>query len=173
VRTKQKAAVLVDRHLARERTEAYLDARALAIEITLGEPLVRFEPMKVGVVLQPGEIVYRQLPLWIRVHQDGRWAAASFADVIVTDLRLLCRFATGHLSSLWWSGIIGLNVDLAAEHVVLDYGDGQPVNLSGPWVAPVSIAGIAEVYGLEAMLVHPALAPLRTPPALDILSSRR
>jgi hypothetical protein len=51
--------------------------------------------MTAGVVLQPGEIVYRQVPLWIRVQQDGRWAEASYANVIVTDMRLFCRFATG------------------------------------------------------------------------------
>jgi len=82
--------------------------------------------------------------------------------VIVTDRRLLCRFASGRLTSLWWSGIVGLHVDLAVGQIVLDYGDGQPVNLSGSSVAPVGVVGIASVYGMEAMLTHPALAPLRT-----------
>ena len=117
--------------------------------------------MTAGVVLQPGETVYRQLPIWIRVHQNGRWADASSADVIVTDLRLLCRFATWRMSSLWWNGIVGLNVDLAAEHIVLDYGDGQPVNLSGTHVAQISVAAIASIYGARALVGHPALAPLR------------
>ena len=114
------------------------------------------------MVLQPGETVYRQVPLWIRVQQGGTWADASFADVIVTDLRLLCRFASGRLSSLWWSGIVGLYVDLAAEHIVLDFGDAQPVCLSGPLLAPVAVVGIASVYGTEAILTHHALALLRT-----------
>ena len=130
MKTKQKAAVLQER-LAHDRTVAYHDARALAIEIARGEPSARFDPMRADVVLQRGETTYRQVAIWIRVQQDGRWAGASFADVFVTDQRLLCRFATGRLSSLWWSGVVGLNVDLAAEHIVLDYGDGQPVGLSG------------------------------------------
>jgi hypothetical protein len=162
VRSKQKAALYVEQRLVRDRTEAYHDARALAIELARGEPSTAFDPMAAGVVLQPGEIVYRQVPLWIRVQQDGRWADASYADVLVSDMRLLCRFASGSLVSLWWSGLVGLRVDLAAEHIVLDFGDGQLVNLSGPLVAPVAVVGIASVYGMEAMLTHPGLARIRT-----------
>lgn len=162
MRTKRKAALLVAQRLARDRAEARHDARALAIEIARGVSSAPFDPMTAGVVLQAGETVYRQLPIWIRVQNDGRWAEASFVDVIVTDMRLLCRFATGRLSSLWWNGIVGLEVDLAAEHIILDFGDGQPVNLSGPLVAPVAVVGIASVYGTEAMLTHPGLARIRT-----------
>ena len=162
MRTKQKAALLVEQRLVRDRTEAYHDARALAIELARGEPSTPFDPMAAGVVLQPGETVYRQVPLWIRVQQDGTWAGASFADVIVTDLRLLCRFASGRLSSLAWNAVAGLEVDLVAEHVVLDFGDGQPVGLSGAQVAQVSVAVIASIYGIRGLLGHPALAALRT-----------
>ena len=162
MRTKRKAAMFVEQRLARDRTEAHHDARALAIELARGVPSTRFDPMTEGVVLQPGETVYRQLPIWIRVQENGRWAEASYADLIVTEQRLLCRFATGHLASLWWTGIVGLNVDLAAEHIVLDFGDGQPVSLSGGQVAVVAVAAIALIYGTQAMLAHPALASLRT-----------
>jgi hypothetical protein len=161
VRTKRKAAALVEQRLARDRTEAYYDARALAIELARGEPSARFDPMAAGVVLQPGETAYRQVPIWIRVQQDGRWAEASLAEVVVTDLRLLCRFGSGSLVSLWWSGVVGLRVDLAAEHIVLDFGDSEPVNLSGAQVAPVSTVAIASVYGTQALVGHPALALLR------------
>ena len=161
MRTKQKAAVLVQQRLARDRTEAYHDARALAIELARGEPSARFDPMRAGVVLRPGETVYRQVPLWVRVQQDGRWAEASYADVIVSDTRLFCRFAAGRLASLWWKGVAGLHVDLAAEYMVLDYGDGQPVGISGAQFAPVPVAAIASIYGVQALVDHPALASLR------------
>jgi hypothetical protein len=161
MRTKQKAVVLVGQRLARDRTAAYHDARALALELARGVPFARFDPMNAGVVLKPGETVFRQVPLWIRVQQEGRWADASYADVLVSDMRLLCRFATGRLFSLWWSGVIGLNVDLSTEQLVLDFGDGQPVSLSGPWVAPAAVAGVALTYGLQALLTHPAMGPLR------------
>jgi hypothetical protein len=173
VRAKQKAAVLVEQRLVRDRAEAHHDARALAIELARGEPAERFDPMTAGVVLQPGETIYRKLPIWIRVQQDGRWADASFADVIVTDLRLLCRTASGRLTSLWWNGVMGLHIDLVAEYIVLDFGDGQPVCLAGFSVAPAAVVGIAFVYGREAMLTHPGLAPLRTraPTAPDLGAS--
>jgi hypothetical protein len=161
VRTKHKAAVLAKQQLDRECTEAFHDARALAIELARGEPSARFDPMKAGVVLQPGEIVYRQVPLWIRVQQDGRWAEASYADVIVTDMRLLCRFATGGISLLWWNGVVAMHVDLTMEHFVIDYGDEQPVSLSGPWVVPAAVAGVAAIYGIKALVDHPALTLLR------------
>jgi hypothetical protein len=162
VKTRQRAATVVDQQLARDRTEAYHDARALAVELARGVPSVRFDPMRAGVVLQNGEIVYRQLPIWIRVQEARRWAAASYASVLVSDVRLLCRFSTGRRASLWWSGVVGLHVDLAAEHVVLDFGDGQPVDLSGAQVAPISVAVISSVYGAHALVVHPALDSLRT-----------
>ena len=162
MRTKHRAAVLVEQQLARDRNEAYHDARALAIELARGVPSTRFDPMTAGVVLQPGEIVYRQLPIWIRVQEGGRWADASFADMIATDQRLLCRFASGRLTSLWWNGVVGFHIDLVAEQMVLDFGDGQPISFSGSTVAPVAVVGIASVYGTDAMLTHRALAPLRT-----------
>jgi hypothetical protein len=162
MRTKRKAAMLVEQRLARDRAEAHHDARALAIELARGVPSARFDQMAAGVVLQPGETAYRQVPIWIRVQQDGLWAGASLAEVVVTDLRLLSRFGSGSLVSLWWSGLVGLRVDLAAEHIILDFGDGQLVNLSGPLVAPVAVVGIASVYGMEAMLTHPGLARIRT-----------
>ena len=71
MRTKRKAANLVEQCLARDRTEAHHDARALAIELARGVPVTRFDPMMAGVVLQSGETVYRQVPLWIRMQQDG------------------------------------------------------------------------------------------------------
>jgi hypothetical protein len=162
VRAKQRAADLVEQGLARERPEAHRDARALAIELARGVPSARFDPMRAGVVLRQGETVYRQVPLWIRVQEGGRWADASYADVIVTDQRLLCRMSSGRLTSLWLNGVVGLGVDLAADHVVLDFGDGQPVSLSGPSVAAVAMVGIASAYGVEAMLTHHALATLRS-----------
>ena len=161
MRTKQKAAVLLEQRLARDRTEAHHDARALALELARGEPSACFDPMAAGVVLQPGETVYRHVSLWIRVQTRGRWADASFADVLVTDQRLLCRFSAGRLASLWWSGVVALDVDLIMEQVVIDYGDGQPVSLSGPWVGPAAVAGVAAIYGIQALVDHPALTLLR------------
>ena len=162
MRTKHKDAVLAKQQLDRECTEAFHDARALAIELARGKASARFDPMTAGVVLQPGETVYRQVPLWIRVQQEGRWAEASYANVLVSDMRLLCRFATGRVSLLWWGVVVAIDVDLVNEYIVIDYGDGQPVSLSGPWVVPAAVAGVAAVYGAQALVSHPALALLWT-----------
>ena len=94
--TKHKAARLAEQQLVRERTEAYHDARALALEFASGEASTYFDPMVAGVVLQPGETVYRQVPLWIRILQNGYWAEANYAVVLVTDMRLLGKLATGN-----------------------------------------------------------------------------
>jgi hypothetical protein len=161
VRTKQKAAILAADRLARDRTDAYHDARALAIELARGVPFARFDPMSAGVVLEPGETVFRQVPIWIRVQQDGCWADASYADVLVSDMRLLCRFSAGGLASLWWNGVVAMDIDLTMEHFVIDYGDGQPIGLSGPWVVPAAVAGVAAIYGVQALVDHPALTSLR------------
>ena len=82
--------------------------------------------------------------------------------MFVTDQRLLCRFGSGSLISLWWGGLVGLHVDLVGENIALDFGDGELVNLAGAQVAPLAVLGIASVYGKESMLAHPALASLRT-----------
>lgn len=161
MRTKQMAAILVEQRLARDGSDAHHDARALALGPACREPPARFDPMVAGVVLQPGETAYRQVPIWIRVLHDGRRADASLADLLVTDMRLLCRVASGSLVSLWWSGIVGLRVDLAAEHIVLNFGDGQPVSPSGAHASQVSTAAIDSIYGAQALVGHPALAPLR------------
>jgi hypothetical protein len=58
--------------------------------------------------------------------------------------------------------VVGLEVDLASEHVILDYGDGEPIGLSGFRAAVISVMAIASVHGLEALIGHPSLAPIRT-----------
>ncbi len=44
---------------------------------------------------------------------------------------------------------------------MIDYGDGQQVSLSGPWVAAAAVAGVAMIYGVLALVDQSALAPLR------------
>ena len=78
MKTKQRAAFLVEQELACVRAEAHHDARALVIELARGEPSAWFDPMTAGVVLQPEETLYGQLPIWIRGSRtDGGPARAS------------------------------------------------------------------------------------------------
>ena len=95
MRTKHNAVVLAEQKIARERTEAFHDARALAIEVARGEPSTCFDPMTAGVVLRPGATAYRQVPLWIRALQNGCWAGANRSAGLGTDMRRLRRVPTG------------------------------------------------------------------------------
>jgi hypothetical protein len=138
------------------------DARAFALELAGLRPGMPIDTMALGLVLDPGEVGNRVVPLWLRMRVGGNWGQASWSQGVVTDRRLLVRLHTGELVSLWWGSLLGFEVDLVAGHVVLDFGDGRPRLLSGPGVELVAVAGIAAVYGVEALASHPALAPLRS-----------
>ena len=159
--TKRRAARLAKQQLTRDRLAAFHDARALALEFGRGQPRTPFDPMAAGVVLWPAETVYRQVGLWLSVLDHGVWAVPSWANVLVTDQRLLCRFGSGALASLPWRGLVGLRIDLPHDRVTLDHGDGEPVILSGPTVPIIAVVGIASVYGIEALVAHRGLKRLR------------
>jgi hypothetical protein len=119
------------------------------------------DPMTAGLVLEQGELGRRMAGLWLRMRLNGTWSQPAWSQVLITDRRLLVRLDTGELISLWWGSLVGFEADLEKGHVVLDFGDGRPRSLSGPAVALVAVAGVGRLYGREALLAHPALAPLR------------
>lgn len=159
--TKRRAARLAEPQLTRDRAAAFYDARALAIELGRGRSSMAFDPMTARVVLRSNEVPYRQLTVWLFAFDRGEWAAPSPAAVLITNRRLLVRFSCNRLVSLPWTGLLGLQIDLPAETVTLDYGDGRPIALSGPATPLVAVASVAFVYGVRALLTHPALARLR------------
>ena len=138
----------------------YADARHLALEIA-GAPGPHIDPMATAVVLEDGEIARRVVDVWLSIWLDGAWAPGSQAQVLISDRRLLVRLDAGELVSMWWDTLVGFTADLAAGHVVLDFGDGRPRSISGPGAAAVAVAGVARLYGIAALLTHPALEPLR------------
>lgn len=137
------------------------DARALALELAGMSPPLRVDVMTLGVVTEPGEEVLRLAMCWVRWRVDGQWSEALWCQGIVTTQRLLVRLPDGSLRSQWWSTAVGFDADLEAGHVVLDYGDGRPRQISGPAAAVVAVAGIHALYGTEALIRHPSLEPLR------------
>lgn len=145
---------------ASEMELAYADARHLALELAGGDGQ-QVDAMAAGVVLGPGEVARRLVGAWLRIWIDGAWSSPRWTRALVSDRRLVVRLDTGELVSLWWQGLVGFTADLDAGHVILDFGDGHPRSLSGPGAAVVAVAGVALLYGPEAMLTHPALAPLR------------
>ena len=138
------------------------DARALALELAgLSSARSAVDAMADGVVLGPGERALRRVGLWLRMRTGGLWSDAVWASVIVTDSRLIARLPAGDLVSLWWGSIVGFDVDLTEQRVILDYGDGTPRLLAGAAVSLAAVAGVVRLYGVEALTTHAALAPLR------------
>jgi hypothetical protein len=153
--------IVVERQLAADRAAAFVDARNLALELAGMHSAASLDPMVAGVVLRPGESLRRLVNAWLRQRAPEGWTEPSWSQVFVTDERLLVRLGSGELASLWWGSLVGFEADLPAEHVVLDFGDGQPRLLSGPSAAVLAVAGVAALYGPEALATHPALSPLR------------
>ena len=139
------------------------DARDLALELAGLRPLRAPDPIALGVVLEMDETPWRSTFAWLRMRGPSAWTPAEPCDVLVTDRRLVVRSQGGPLWSLWWGSLVGFEGDLVAGHVVLDYGDGAPRLLSGSGVAVIAVAGVARLYGVEALIRHPALAALRPP----------
>ena len=138
------------------------DARVLALEVAGLEPTAPIEPSSVGVVAEPGERVLRVTSLWVRWLVDGIWSQAHRSECLVTDRRLVARLPAAGLTSFWWGSLVGLDVDLHAGHVILDYGDGRPRALAGEGIALAAVAAIAAAYGVEALATHHAIEPLRS-----------
>jgi hypothetical protein len=146
---------------AADRRAAFADARNLALEMAGMSPSFAIDAMAAGLVLEQGEFGRRMAGLWLRLRLNGMWSLPGWSQVLITDRRLLVRLDTGELVSLWWGSLVGFEADLEKGHVVLDFGDGRPRLLSGPAVALVAVAGVGRLYGPEALIAHPALAPLR------------
>jgi hypothetical protein len=152
------------KQLVRDRDTAFHDARLLALELARGQSSFPFDAMHAGVVLQPGEVAYRQVPaMYNHLGDDGLfgWTERTPVMVLVTDERAFIRWPDGSLISLWWNSVQGFEANLQAETLILDYGDGQPRCLAGPAVPVIAVAGIAAIYGADALLRHRSIAPLR------------
>jgi hypothetical protein len=121
--------------------------------------------MHAGVVLLPGEIAYREIPaMFSQLTGYGRfgWTERTRVKVLVSDRRAFMRWTDGSLISLWWNSAQGFEVSLERETLILDYGDGTPRCLAGPAVPVIAVVGIAAIYGVDAILRHPATTRLRT-----------
>lgn len=49
------------------------------------------------------------------------------------------------------------------DHLVLDCGDGQPRAVTGQHVTRLEVAALWALYGVKALVRHPALEPVRSP----------
>lgn len=144
--------------------------------------------LEAGVVLQSGEMPWGQararlatwdthvaqvtrsrVGLWgRRVDTSARevttsgWRDNGEADWLITSLRIVGRTQPdSELTSIWWSGLAGLQVDLDADTVHLDGNNSWRGHIIGPGVAPIAVAAVAACHGPAALLVHPGLVRLR------------
>lgn len=164
-------------------TRQWATDTAKALTLTLyqnADPAVA--PYNVGVVLEPGEKPWVQVP--VRCSRDrpqpappgqGGPPEPPVTAWLVTNLRVVGRFSNGDLRGWQWKWAIGCLTDLAVghEHVHLDiYKDKTSAKIDwyGPGVAPLAVAAVYHLHGLHALLEHPGLAPLRT--GLTIQASR-
>lgn len=129
-------------------------------------------PYNVGVVLDPGEKAWVQVPARCWLDTPPVPAGASrpppppFTEWLVTNTRIVGRYSNGELHGWRWEWIDGLLTDLTPgqEYVHLDSREQDGViriDWTGPGVVPLAVAAVYHLYGARALLDHPGLAPIR------------
>jgi hypothetical protein len=174
VTSRRKLAKDLARWEADTRAWATDAARQLALAL-YHEQDTTARPFRTGVVLDPGERVWVETPLYFsheippgpahtKIAGPGRALPRPW---LVTDCRVIARLGDERLHGWRWEHIVGCRVDLtpARETVVLDIDAQRPLIWSGPAVAPLAIAAVFRLYGPQAMIEHPGLALLRSPSA--------
>ena len=151
----------------RTREQATAVARQLAVALSTAAA-VGPTPYSVGLVLEPDEQVWAQVPA--RCSADGpakpghKQGPRRETDWLITNQRIAGRFYEETLRWYTWAGCVGCQVDLTPGHEVvsLDYpGLAGPVHWRGPGVAPLAVAAVVKLHGAHAALDHPGLAVLR------------
>jgi hypothetical protein len=155
---------------ARRRQQAKLawaaaadDARHLAVELAAARPAQPIDVMSLGLVIEPNETAYRRVTATISQYDKrvGLWPIPTPVAVLITDRRLIARLPHGAVISFWWNSVVALDIDLAGGRVVLDYGDNEPLAIGGPAVAVIGVMAVGTIFGLDGLIRHSALAPLR------------
>ena len=125
-------------------------------------------PYGVGVVLDPGEKVWAEVPVrfnldWTPPAKPGEHAQPAIRSWLVTSGRGVGRLADDRLHGYRWEKAVGVRVDLTTgrEAVIVDIESEPTLMWSGPGIAPLAVAAIFRLYGPVAMIEHPGLASLR------------
>lgn len=154
------------------------DTRQVATETARGLALDLYRqrdrgvtPYTVGVVLEPGETAWAEVPACFRA---GPEPPPSLPDSppppiftwLVTSARVVGRLGDDRLYGWRWDNMLGCRVDLrpGTERISLDpRGASGPLVWSGPGVAPLAVATVYHLHGPQALVDHPGLLPLRGP----------
>lgn len=177
----------IPRRHRRRRQAAARQARSLvaAIMDCRQDPTA---PLAAGVVLQVGEIAwartrarltmhssqhpwvaYTQMSWWGRHARtvsgeisSPRWEDLGGIDWLITSHRIVGRLpSSSELISVWWSGLVGVDVDLNGDRLTLNGMNGWTGKLTGPEISPIAVAAVAMCHEPEALAAHPGLAQLR------------
>jgi hypothetical protein len=145
------------------RLWAHETSRDLVTAMVRGEPTPA-TPYRVGVVLDPGELVWAECPM--QFLQEGppvNGQAPPIRPWLVTSTRIVGRLGDGCLYGWHWTQVRGCRADLTSppEFVALDLADGSRLCWAGPGVGPLAVACVYRLHGLRALVNHPGLEPIR------------
>ncbi len=147
------------------------DALTLALDLCLARRR-RAQPYGLGVVLGPGEVAWAEVSAWFWYGSPGCALPTQAEDQLpasswlATSARVVGRLEDDRLHGWRWEHALGCQVDLAAPcpSLSLDVWTAvgqEKLRWSGPRVAPLAVAAVCALYGMEALLEHPGLASLR------------
>ena len=155
----------------RARRQAVEDARDLALDLCLARRLGA-RPYELGVVLGPGEVAWAEMATWFQYAPPGAPLPAP-AEVrppaslwLATSQRIVGRLEDDRLHGWRWEHVVGCQVDLEPPCLSLSLEvctalGQEKLRWSGPRVAPVAVAAVYALYGMEALVEHPGLASVR------------
>ena len=128
-------------------------------------------PYGVGVVLDPDEKVWTEIPVrfnldWPPLIKPGDPAQPPVRTWLVTSARVVGRLTDDRLHGYRWESAVGARVDLTPgrEVVSLDIDNEPSLIWTGPAVAPLAVAAVFHLYGPIGVLEHPGLVTLRVEP---------
>jgi hypothetical protein len=165
--SKRKDAKDLARWEDEARQWATVAGRQLALDLYRGRKTAT-QPYGVGVVLDPDERVWGEVPVRFNLDWMPRGAPDERAQVairswLVTSARVVGRLADDRLHGYRWENAVGVRIDLTPgrEVVSLDIESEPTLIWTGPGVAPLAIAAVFHLYGPLAMIQHPGLAAIR------------
>jgi hypothetical protein len=168
--SKRKAAKALAQWEDAARQWATSTARDLALDLYYDRQTA-IQPYGIGVVLDPGEKVWAELPATFNLDwpPDLNFAGQpqpAIRSWLVTSARVVGRLADDRLHGYRWDSAVGARVDLTpgSELVSVDIENQPDLIWTGPAVAPMAVATVFKLYGPVAMIEHPGLAKLRVSP---------
>ncbi|SDM48766.1 hypothetical protein [Actinomyces ruminicola] len=92
----------------------------------------------------------------------AQWREGQMTRCLVTDHRILIHHLDGRWLSFWFSGAVGVYPALNEDTLILEFNDTSPLRLQGPASLIASVGAIWTAHGVQGLLQHPALDPLRS-----------